>query len=54
VQWAEEKFLHQIMFTNSVAVYGFIRKQADEKGGPDPFNVSGQPKADAEEVFKYW
>jgi UDP-glucose 4-epimerase len=33
--------IHQVIFTSSVAVYGFVEKETDEGGRFDPFNHYG-------------
>lgn len=43
-----------IIFTSSVAVYGFSPPNTDESGEPNYFNEYGRTKYLAEEVFKQW
>lgn len=49
-----EKNVTKIIFTSSVAVYGFARIGTDEFGGIAPFNDYGRTKYEAEQVFKAW
>lgn len=51
---AEEKGIKRIVFTSSVAVFGFAEAGTDESGDIKPFNDYGRTKAQAEEVFKAW
>lgn len=44
----------QIIFTSSVAVYGFAPEGTDEKGAFNPFNDYGRTKMEAEEVYRAW
>ncbi len=46
--------IRQIIFTSSVAVYGFAREETDERGAFNPFNDYGRTKIEAEEVYKAW
>ena len=50
---AEKKISH-IIFTSSVAVYGFALPGTDENGEINPFNDYGKSKFQAEEVLKEW
>lgn len=50
----EEKNIDKIIFTSSVAVYGFAAPGTDEKGAINPFNEYGRTKFDAEEKFRFW
>jgi nucleoside-diphosphate-sugar epimerase len=43
-----------IIFTSSVAVYGFAEKNTDENGRIAPFADYGRTKFAAEEIFKAW
>lgn len=43
-----------IIFTSSVAVYGFTPIGTDESGLINPFNNYGRTKYEAEQVFKDW
>jgi nucleoside-diphosphate-sugar epimerase len=51
---ATEKNVHTIVFTSSVAVYGFAPVGTDESGRIAPFNDYGRTKYEAEQVFKAW
>lgn len=51
---AREKGVRTIVFTSTVAVYGFAERGTDENGKIDPFNDYGRTKHEAEEVFKTW
>lgn len=51
---AREKNVKTIIFTSSVAVYGFAPIGTDESGTINPFNEYGRTKAEAEEVFRSW
>ena len=44
----------QIIFTSSVAVYGFAKEGTDERGAFNPFNDYGRTKMEAEGVYKAW
>ena len=44
----------QIIFTSSVAVYGFAPEGTDERGAFNPFNDYGRTKMEAEGVYKSW
>ena len=44
----------QIIFTSSVAVYGFAPKGTDEQGAFNPFNDYGRTKMEAEAVYREW
>ncbi len=45
---------NKIIFTSSVAVYGFARLGTDESGVIAPFNDYGRTKWKAEQVYKKW
>lgn len=49
-----EKGIHKIVFTSSVAVYGFAKPGTDEKGAINPFNEYGTTKFQAEEKLRAW
>lgn len=49
-----EKGIKKIVFTSSVAVYGFAEPGTDEKGAINPFNEYGRTKFEAEERFRAW
>jgi nucleoside-diphosphate-sugar epimerase len=51
---AREKGNKTIIFTSSVAVYGFAPLGTDESGMIAPFNDYGRTKFEAEQVFKNW
>lgn len=51
---AEAKGVRTLLFTSSVAVYGFAPVGTDESGRIDPFNDYGKSKAQAEEVLRQW
>jgi nucleoside-diphosphate-sugar epimerase len=51
---ASEKNVRTIIFTSSVAVYGFAPVETDEMGEISPFNDYGHTKYEAERVFKAW
>ncbi len=44
----------QIVFTSSVAVYGFAPANTGEDGALEPFNEYGRTKALAERVYRAW
>ena len=50
----EEKGINKIIFTSSVAVYGFASAGTDETGDINPFNEYGRTKALAEDVYREW
>jgi len=49
-----EKGVKTIIFTSTVAVYGFTPIGTDESGKIAPFNDYGRTKFEAEQVFKTW
>jgi GlcNAc-P-P-Und epimerase len=51
---AEQLGVGQIVFTSSVAVYGFTERETDEESPLRPFNDYGRTKLAAEEVFRRW
>lgn len=51
---AEEKGIDRIIFTSSVAVYGFTREETFENGDLKPFNDYGITKLEAEKVYTEW
>lgn len=51
---AREKEVKMIIFTSTVAVYGFAKLPTDESGVIAPFNDYGRTKHEAEQVFKLW
>jgi len=50
----EEKNIKKIVFTSTVAVYGFAEPGTDENGIINPFNEYGRTKFDAEEKLRAW
>jgi GlcNAc-P-P-Und epimerase len=51
---AREKGVRTIVFTSTVAVYGFAPANTDEQGAINPFNEYGRTKWDAEQVYRKW
>jgi nucleoside-diphosphate-sugar epimerase len=51
---AREKNVRTIVFTSTVAVYGFAPIGTDESGKLAPFNDYGRTKYEAEQVFTAW
>lgn len=51
---AREKNINTIIFTSSVAVYGFAPIGTSEDGVINPFNAYGRTKYEAEQIFKTW
>jgi GlcNAc-P-P-Und epimerase len=51
---AEKQGINQIIFTSTVAVYGFAKVGTDESGAIDPFNDYGRTKYEAEQVLLEW
>ena len=51
---AREKHVRKIIFTSTVAVYGFAPIGTDESGKIAPFNEYGRTKYEAEQIFKAW
>ncbi len=49
-----EKGIKKIVFTSSVAVYGFAENGTDENGSISPFNEYGKSKYKAEEKLRVW
>ena len=50
----EEKGIDKIIFTSTVAVYGFAEPGTDESGAINPFNEYGKTKFEAEEKLRKW
>ena len=50
----EEKGIDKIIFTSTVAVYGFAEPGTDESGAITPFNEYGRSKFEAEEKLRTW
>lgn len=46
--------INKIIFTSSVAIYGFAPANTDESGQPNYFNDYGRTKYLAEQVYKEW
>jgi len=46
--------LNKIIFTSSVAIYGFAPADTDESGEPNYFNDYGRTKYMAEQIYKEW
>ncbi|WP_405077681.1 NAD-dependent epimerase/dehydratase family protein [Pectobacterium versatile] len=46
--------IKNIIFTSSVAVYGFVEKETGEDGEYHPFNDYGKSKLEAEYVYDAW
>jgi nucleoside-diphosphate-sugar epimerase len=53
-QVAAELAIPALVFTSSVAVYGFAAPDTDEKGPLHPFNDYGRTKMEAEGVYREW
>lgn len=53
-RFAEERGTQKIVFTSSVAVYGFAKRGTDETGPINPFNDYGRTKYEAEQIYKAW
>lgn len=51
---AIQKKINKIIFTSSVAVYGFAPLGTDESGDVAPFSDYGRTKWEAENVYKAW
>lgn len=51
---ARQKNIDTIIFTSSVAVYGFAPLGTGEDGTISPFNNYGRTKFEAENIFKQW
>ncbi len=51
---ANKKNIKTIIFTSTVAVYGFAEKNSDESAPINPFNHYGRSKAQAEEIYLDW
>lgn len=46
--------IDRIVFTSTVAVYGFADGEVDESTAFSPFNEYGRTKAEAERIFREW
>lgn len=51
---AEQLNIKHIVFTSSVAVYGFVAKETGEDGEFHPFNDYGKSKLEAEHKYEAW
>ncbi|WMY74581.1 NAD-dependent epimerase/dehydratase family protein [Buttiauxella selenatireducens] len=51
---AEKLNINHIIFTSSVAIYGFVEEDTGEDGKVCPFNDYGKSKFQAEQVFDHW
>lgn len=51
---AEKRGINRIVFTSTVAVYGFAPPDTGEGGAIAPFNDYGRTKAEAETVYREW
>ena len=51
---ARQNGVNKIIFTSSVAIYGFAPADTDESGDPNYFNDYGRTKYLAEKVYKEW
>lgn len=51
---AQRAGVQKIVFTSSVAVYGFQPRPVDEAGPFAPFNAYGETKLKAEQVYREW
>ena len=50
----DEKKIQSVIFTSSVAVYGFAHSNADETSQTNPFNYYGESKLEAEKLLRDW
>ena len=53
-QICRERGIQKIIFTSSVAIYGFAPPDTDESGSPEYFNDYGRTKFLAEQVYRNW
>lgn len=51
---AKERGINSMVFTSTVAVYGFAAPDTDEAGDTAPFNDYGRSKLEAEHVLEGW
>lgn len=51
---ADKLGIKHIVFTSSVAVYGFVDSDTDESGDFNPFNHYGKSKLAAEKIYNNW
>jgi len=54
IEICKEKNINHIIFTSSVAVYGFAPPNTDEEGEIRYFNDYGRTKWEAEKLYKAW
>ena len=54
VEICQKKEISKIIFTSTVAVYGFAKEGADENAPIAPFNEYGRTKYQAENIFRQW
>lgn len=52
--YCSSKSVSMIVFTSSVAVYGFPEAETDESGDLNPFNDYGRTKMEAELIYREW
>ena len=50
----DKKGIKKIVFTSTVAVYGFAEIGTDESGAINPYNEYGRTKFEAEEKLRQW
>lgn len=53
-KFAIDRDIRTIIFTSSVAVYGFAERGTAEDGPINPFNAYGESKAKAEQIYIDW
>lgn len=53
-EMARAKGITKLIFTSSVAIYGFAPIGTDEHGKANPFNDYGRTKWEAEKIYKEW
>ena len=53
-EMARAKGISKLIFTSSVAIYGFAPIGTDEHGEANPFNDYGRTKWEAEKIYKEW
>lgn len=51
---AREKSINTIVFTSSVAIFGFSKPNTGEDASPGPFNEYGKTKLQAEQILHEW
>lgn len=51
---ASDKKVKTIIFTSSVAIYGFAPRGTNETGAINPFNAYGETKSQAEKIYRNW